>query len=119
MKITDILDIADKRTKGLWFCMKDGFSRKQKVPTVYMGDDELRYIAFCDDFMNIKPTNNEANAEYISIAPEMESKLRSIVDMLPEIKTSIRWLINTYEKQGSPVIVEKDLLTKLEKWENE
>ena len=46
-------------------------------------------------------------SEYLPLAATMESKLRSMVDMLPEIYNGLN--SGNYD----------DLLSKIEKWENE
>jgi len=53
-----------EHTPTPWHVMPQGFSR-QNTPTVYAADSELRYIAVCNDQLNIIPTNNLANAEFI------------------------------------------------------
>ena len=61
-----------KHTSGPWHVSKTGFSRKQPCPTVYAADDELRYIAFCDDGLNFgNATDNLANAHLIAAAPDL------------------------------------------------
>jgi hypothetical protein len=52
-------------TKEPWRVMEKGFGNKEHFPTVYATDDELRYICTCQDFCNITPTDNLANAKRI------------------------------------------------------
>ena len=65
MKVSkELIQLSGDATPGTWFLSESGFS-KRPTPTVYAVGDELRYLAFCNDKCNIKPTNNLANAEFI------------------------------------------------------
>ena len=75
MKIADILEIADKAT----------LFKSDYIPTLSNFRDE--------------------NKAVIRVIPEMEFKLRSMVDMLPEIYNGLN--SGNYD----------DLLSKIEKWE--
>lgn len=50
---------------------------------------------------------------------EMESKLRAIHELMPEIKYFITAFANVQFQRGFPTEMEKELLAKLEVWENE
>jgi len=70
-KIAEIREALEKATPGPWFLSENGFSRKRNCPTVYAIDEELRYIAFCDDRFNFtEETPNLFNAHLIANAPE-------------------------------------------------
>lgn len=67
-------------TKGPWLVSERGFGKKDCI-TVYAADDELRYIAFCQDFLNFETvTDNLANAHLIAQAPAMYEALEKMVD---------------------------------------
>ena len=117
MKISEILEIADKRTKGKWRSGQPMEENGYKIS--YIGtdcDNEYKTGDFYKDGYNFSARSRDAN--YIAIAPEMESKLRQIVEMLPEIKAACRGVI------GGPACFEYaeraiKLLSKLNEWENE
>jgi hypothetical protein len=83
--LQEIKERLEKATPGPWFVSEDGFSRKgEKTPTVYAADNELRYIAKCNDGLNINPTPNLSNAEFIAHAPEDIRRLLEEVERLKE-----------------------------------
>lgn len=59
------LDSTALHSQEPWFVAETGLGNKAQAPTIYAPGDELRYIATCNDFLNITPTNNLANARRI------------------------------------------------------
>lgn len=83
-------------TPGAWHINERGFGERNDHMTVYATDDELRYVARCEDYANIKPTDNGANARIISVSPDMLKAhiediniMRSTIDYLPTRKQKI------------------------------
>jgi hypothetical protein len=73
-----------------WHVIETGFSRRgDGPPTVYAADDELRYIAVCDDKWNITLTDNLANAKFIAHAREDMPRLLAHIQ---EQAQEIEWL---------------------------
>lgn len=96
MKITDILDIADK------------VNANKDCPNCDIPFGE------CFDC-------HVTTQDFLLTAYPMESKLRSIVDILPEIKQTIQVYRNyRRDNDGNDTTgYYDDLLAKIEKWENE
>ena len=74
---------------------------------------------FKSDYMPTLSNFGNENKAVIQAIPEMESKLRSMVDMLPNIKTGLSIMANNpdmmeCERQGA-----RNILEKIEAWENE
>lgn len=70
-----------KWTSGPWFVCEKKTSKPQGMACVYAADDELRYIAECDDFGNVDViTDNVANAHLIAAAPDLYEALETITD---------------------------------------
>ena len=72
--------MSTKHTPGPWHIKENGFVTQRRCPTVYATDDELRYIAFCSDSLNIVPTDNLANARLIAASPDLYQSLADIVE---------------------------------------
>lgn len=109
MKIADILKIADKRGYSPWQILlkrdEDGNTgyhiREHTHPAIAMDknsywDDD--YEPSTDQDGYYQPDGYEDvmeyridNARYLSIAPEMETKLREIVELMPDIMQAIAW----------------------------
>lgn len=70
-------------TPGPWHVSEKGFIAGESAPTVYATDDELRYVAFCNDRWNEKgrETDNLANARLIAAAPELLESLEAMYAM--------------------------------------
>lgn len=104
--LTEILEIADKRTKGNWFA--DGREIFHEGGLACVGVTFVGIVGF------------EGNAPYIATAPEMEAKLRAMKDMLPEL----RWALTSIIKIGKVPLCKTDserakgLLNKLKEWDD-
>ncbi len=104
MKIAEILEIASKRTQGIWELK--ALMYDYRLVTRVGGEN--RYIAHL--------VKQKEDADYFLNAPEMESKLRLLSELLPEIKNALAFIVHGC---GMSKDEAKDLLTKLEEWENE
>lgn len=91
MKITDILEIADKRIKGAW---------KFEGREVIRGEDII-----CSQGCHYCGSEIE-NYPYIAIAPEMEAKLREIVELIPRINGHLRFAY----MRGNNAGIQNDIL---------
>ena len=97
--------------------MKEGVPEYQYISP--NGAKQLDDSVIYDD--GIYPIQAE-DMEYIATAPQMESKLRSIVDMLPEIESLTACAANSIDCDNVNGLNGGDywnLLAKLEKWRNE
>lgn len=136
MKITDILEIADKRTGAPWQVLmkrdEDGatgyYIRMHTHPAIAMdknsywddGDepstDQDGYYQ-PDGYEDVMEYRID-NARYLSIAPEMEAKLREIVELIPQIEE----YVNLAYKQSGNAGIQNGILAlreKLKKWKEE
>ena len=73
-------------TPGPWHINPKGFGNVSDHKTVYATDGELRYVAICEDFANMRPTNNGANARLIAAAPELLEALISAMGLVEAIQ---------------------------------
>jgi len=108
MSIKHAIEAMGKATPGPWFVMPEGFGDRTRSPTVYATDDELRYVAKCDDYANIVPTDNLANATLIAAAPDMAAWIQRALPHLKEWRECIIWTIPEYDRE----VVGLDVLIK-------
>lgn len=125
MKIVEILKIADKRTEAPWQVLmkrdEDGATgyhiRMHTHPAIAMDKNSYwdeDYEPSTDQDGYYQPDGYEDvmeyridNARYLSIAPEIESKLREIVELMPDIIRTVK--LSSYH-------TDYDLEVKLNNW---
>jgi hypothetical protein len=108
MKLTEIFEIADKRTKGEW----------KLKPLTYQQElyaDGIERDGVIDPYIAGLVKRKE-DAHFLKAAPHMEAKLRDMVDMLPNIKTGLSIVayspdVMECERNGA-----KKTLEKLKQW---
>jgi hypothetical protein len=106
-ELKEIRERLEAATPGPWFVSDNGFTKRgDGPPTVYAPDDELRYIAVCNDGFNINPTPNLSNAQFIAHAPndirrlldEVE-RLRKEISAYEYLQSEIDRIVGELEKQ--------------------
>lgn len=76
---------APNTTPGPWHVIEGEYSRKRgrKFPVVFAADNELKYIAYCDDQLYFyKPTDNLANAHQIAASGELYDACNNWIEWL-------------------------------------
>lgn len=79
MRVEELEALAEKATQGPWHILKDGPFRGGKVPTLYEAGDELRFVAFFADSMNIKATPNQYNCEFVAALANHRHEIIALV----------------------------------------
>ena len=109
MNIKELLELGDKRTLGEWRrdVSKSISSTHKSVRRQVLGQTWYEEKEKYNDFFSPQ------DLDYILAAPQMEAKLREIVDILPEIKQIMIWAMDTPAEKDTIAMMEK-----IEKWEN-
>lgn len=118
MKIADILEIADKRTKGTWSASRTATSPRREVFNTWPRVDCHNEAGELYDVCKLVYQDDDDNARFIAIAPKMEDKLREIVELMPQIEEYVEF---SYGKSGNAGMQNGilGLRNKLTKWMEE
>lgn len=81
------MDLEFKGTKGKWFMMKGGFSKKNDDPNliqIYATNENLEMVCkvYKDQILHNDIQDFESNAKLIASAPEMFEILSRIIDAI-------------------------------------
>lgn len=118
MKISEIIEIADKKSPGKWILMYSTFDPPfpYAIHTIHNSKCKEIPLAKLSEYGPNAYCTSE-DADFLVIAPEMEAKLREIVDitMLPTVIRKLSYLLRDYPDDKET----RKLIEKLKAWMEE